>query len=159
MALYPPGQPHDKIYIYGLSTQGIFEKAAPLYECGESLRAISRKLNIPKSTIRKTLLEGGVALRSRGKRPLWELSRRRKTALRCAPYGNCLVNGKLVEDPREAAVIQLIMDWWQEGVSHCAIARRLNDQSIKPRRAAQWSQPTVGFIIKRQLKKPGEEEQ
>jgi hypothetical protein len=34
-------------------------------------------------------------------------------------------------------------------MGHCAIARRLNEQGIKPRKAAQWSQPTVGYIIKR----------
>jgi hypothetical protein len=81
-----------------------------------------------------------VALRSRGKRQKWEMLPCRKVALTSAPYGECLDNGKRVEDPKEAAVIQLIMEWWRAGLSHCAIARR----------AEKWSQPTVGFIIKRQ---------
>lgn len=71
-------------------------------------------------------------------------------AIKNAPYGFALVNGVLHEDPKERAVVQLIIKWWQQGLSHGAIARKLNDQKIKPRKAARWSQPTVGFIIKRQ---------
>ncbi len=48
------------------------------------------------------------------------------------------------------ANVSLMMTWWKQGQSLGAIARRLNDQKIKPRKAAHWSQPTVGFIIQRQ---------
>jgi hypothetical protein len=75
-------------------------------------------------------------------------------SVRNAPYGYCLVGGKLLEDPREMAVVQLMLKWWGEGMSLGAIARRLNSQRIKPRKATSWSQPTVGFIIQRQPKKP-----
>jgi hypothetical protein len=44
-----------------------------------------------------------------------------------------------------------MMKWREQGMGFCAIARRLNEQNIKPRKAAQWSQPTVGFIIQRKL--------
>jgi hypothetical protein len=43
-----------------------------------------------------------------------------------------------------------MLSWWKNGMSFGAIARRLNSQKIKPRKASQWSQPTVGFIIQRQ---------
>jgi hypothetical protein len=67
-----------------------------------------------------------------------------------------LVDGQLREHPKEMAVVRQILKWSQQGLSHGAIARRLNDQKVKPRKAAQWSQPTVGFIIKRQTKDSGD---
>ncbi len=54
-------QPHDSIKLCRLSKQGIFEKAAPLYEKGASLRAIARELDIPKTTVR---LDAGKVLES-----------------------------------------------------------------------------------------------
>jgi hypothetical protein len=60
-----------------------------------------------------------------------------------------LVAGQLQPDPREQVTLQLIIKWWQEGLSHCAITKSLNKKNIKPRKAKEWSQPTVGFIIKR----------
>jgi hypothetical protein len=72
-------------------------------------------------------------------------------SIRTAPYGYCLVNGKREVDPKEASVVRLMMKWREQGMGYCAIARRLNEQNIKPRKAAKWSQPTVGFIIQRQL--------
>jgi len=132
-----------------LSKQGIFDKAAPLYAGGASLRAIARELGIPKTTIRETLVGGGVALRPHSMRQLSAAPAPARMSIRTAPYGTCVVDGKLMEQPKEAAVVRLILKWWHAGMSHCAIARRLNDQRIRPRNAAQWSQPTVGFIIKR----------
>ena len=142
-------EPHDSIQLYRLSRQGIYEKAAVLYEKGASLHAIARELNIPKSTVRKTLLDGGVVLRPHSKRQLQYVDVPSRISIRTAPYGYCVVEGRLVEDPKEASVVRLILEWWRQGMSHCAITRRLNDQRIKPRKAAKWSQPTVGFIIKR----------
>jgi hypothetical protein len=66
-----------------------------------------------------------------------------------APYGRCLVNGKLVDDPKEQAVIQRIQRYRQLGMSHRSIARKLNSQKYKPRRAKTWSQTLVSSIIKR----------
>jgi len=48
------------------------------------------------------------------------------------------------------AVVAQMLKWWKQGMSYGAIARKLNAQKIKPRKAAAWSQPTVGFIIQRQ---------
>jgi len=143
------GQPHDSIRLYHLSRQGIFDRAAVLYESGTSLRSIACELNVSKTAVRQTLLDGGVELRPHSKRQLRSAALPSRISLRTAPYGYCLVEGKRVEDPKEASVLRLILKWNQQGMSHCAIARRLNEQSIKPRKARQWSQPTVGFIIKR----------
>lgn len=142
-------QIHDSLGLFHLSRQGIFEIAAPKYRSGSSLSAIARELGIPKTKVRETLIYGGVALRAHSRRQLKCGSLPLRVSTRTAPYGFCVVGGKLVEDPREAEVVRLIKKWWQQGMSHCAITRRLNDQGIKPRKAALWSQPTVGFIIKR----------
>lgn len=73
----------------------------------------------------------------------------KQKSIKTAPYGWCLVDGKLHKDPREQSTLKLILKWAKQGQSHCAIARRLNEQNLKPRHATKWSQPTVGFIIKR----------
>lgn len=70
-----------------------------------------------------------------------------------ASYGYCLIQGKRIEDPKEQVILKLILKWATEGKSHCSIANKLNEKKLKPRKAAKWSQPTIGFIIKRHQKK------
>ncbi len=124
-----------------------------LYQSGFSLQAVSREVHRSKTYVRNTILKHGVDLRAHSLDQLASGVKSKAMAIKNAPYGFCLVNGGLLEAPKEMAVVQLIMKWWQQGFSHGAIARKLNSQKIKPRKAALWSQPTVGFIIKRQLKK------
>lgn len=107
--------------------------------------------HVHSQQLRQTLIDGGVALRPHSKRQVRHPSRPARMSIRTAPYGYCLVNGKREVDPKEASVVRLMMKWWEQGMSYCAIARRLNEQNIKPRKAAQWSQPTVGFIIQREV--------
>ena len=134
--MYDGGQAHDSIALYRLSKQGIYDNAAALYGKGASLGAIARELSIPKSTVRQTLLDGGVALRLHSRRQARSLVVPSQVSIRTAPYGFCVIEGRLVEDPKEASVVRLIMTWWRQGMSHCAITRRLNNQRIKPRKAA-----------------------
>lgn len=69
--------------------------------------------------------------------------------LKVAPYGYCLIEGKLVVDPKEHAIVQMIERSWHKGMSHRAIAKQLNGLKLKPRRASSWSQTLVSSIIKR----------
>jgi len=147
---YHPSQPHDKIEVLLFNPICISRSSVDLYLSGQSLQAIASKLRCSKTAVRDALIKAGVELRAHSTGQLDARLRVKAKALRNAPYGYCLVNGQLEEDPREVAVVQLIMKWWRQGLSHGAIARQLNRQKIKPRKAAQWSQPTVGFIIKRQ---------
>jgi len=117
------------------------------------LRAIATEVGLSKSGVRQTLLSAGVALRAHSNDQIKSGKASKATSIRNAPYGYCLVNRRLLEDPREMAVVQLMLQWWRDGMSLGAIARRLNSQKIKPRKAASWSQPTVGFIIQRQSNK------
>lgn len=99
---------------------------------------------------RVALIKHGVGLRSsnRGLKNV-EL----KTAGRhvgAAPYGYFVLKGKLVEDNREQQTVQLIIKLWSEGKSYAAIARYLNEHSVKTRRLRKWDHSTVGNIIKHQ---------
>lgn len=156
--LYHLGYPHDKIRFYTLTKEAIFDNASRLYASGRSLSSIASELGITKSAVRHALVSGGVVLRPHSKRQAKGKYGPKKCSLRTAPYGHCLVNGKLEIDPKEMSVVRLIMKWWHQGFSHCAIARKLNEQKVRPRKASKWSQPTVGFIIKRQLELETKEE-
>ncbi len=124
-----------------------------MYASGSSISAIANDLGIAKSTIRQSLISGGVTLRAHSNHQLGGASASKTKSIKNAPYGYCLVGGRLLEDPREMAVVQKMLAWRRSGMSLGAIARQLNSQKIKPRKAAQWSQPTVGFIIQRQVTK------
>ena len=148
-----PLQPHDFIQHYSSAKPLITEKASGMYREGYSLSAISASLNVSKNRVRKALLDHGVELRlhSNDQR---KSTKGAKPAFRNAPYGYCLVRGRLHEDPREMAIVLDILKWWRQGMSHGAIARKLNGLKVPPRKAGAWSQPTIGFIIKREAQKP-----
>lgn len=143
------GQPHDIVSISHIVKQAISQKASELYEKGYSTRAISRELGIGKSTVNSRLIEAGVELRGHSNGQLDSKKKPKKKSIKTAPYGWCLVDGMLHKDPREQSTLKLILKLATQGHSHCAIARKLNEQNLKPRHASKWSQPTVGFIIKR----------
>lgn len=124
-----------------------------MYVSGASLAAIGDELGIAKATIRQALISDGVQLRAHSNGQRKGTSAPKIMSIKNAPYGYCLVGGRLIEDPREMAVVRKMLTWWRSGMSLGAIARQLNSQKIKPRKAAQWSQPTVGFIIQRQKNK------
>jgi len=149
LTTYEPAQAHDSIHVSLLTKGGITEKSVQLYAEGLSIQAIATKLRLTKGAIRNHLLKAGVALRAHSNDQLHDQVYPRKRSIKTAPYGYCLVAGQLYPDPREQVVLQLIIKWWQEGFSHCAITKSLNKKNIKPRKAKEWSQPTVGFIIKR----------
>lgn len=114
------------------------------------MRSIAKELGCSKTSVRESLLKEKVDLRAHSHSQLSKDKKSKTLSVRNAPYGYCLVNGVLVEDPREMSVVALMVKWWNQGMSYGAIARKLNSQKIKPRKAAVWSQPTVGFIVQRQ---------
>ncbi|GIL17448.1 MAG: hypothetical protein BroJett040_11990 [Oligoflexia bacterium] len=141
--------PHDIIDISHLVKQAISHKASELYEKGYSTRAISNELGISKTAVKSRLTDVGVELRSHSNDQLTSNKKPKIRSIKAAPYGYCLVDGMLHKEPREQSTLKLILKWAKQGQSHCAIARKLNDQNLKPRHADKWSQPTVGYIIKR----------
>lgn len=140
----------DKISISNFTKQAITERSVTLYSSGASLSAIAKEIGCCKTTIREALSKENVVLRAHSHKQVSSHKQSKTMSVRSAPYGYCLVNGILVEDPREMAVVKLMVKWWTQGMSIGAIARKLNAQKVKPRKAATWSQPTVGFILQRQ---------
>lgn len=125
-----------------------------MYESGQSLKAISRQIDVPKSSLRGILLQGGMVLRAHSTIQTEISKKPRKMSAKTALYGFCLINGQLKEDPREIVIVQMILEWWNLGMNQMAISRSLNDQKIKPRSAKLWSQPSVRKIIQRNLVPP-----
>lgn len=152
-------QPVDKIDLFHLRPQGIFEKAAPLYRSGRSLREIARELKIPQTTLRQSLIDGGVVLRpnNRARKAASVLVQRPHVGV--APYGYCIIHGKLVAVPKEQEVIRLVLKLRSESKSLSDIAKHLNKHKVKPRSAKRWDHSTVNSIIKRNTKKPTKEDQ
>jgi len=142
-------QAHDFISISSYVKQGISRKAADLYEKGYSIRGISRQLGIGKTTVNEQIQAAGLPLRSHSNNQLGSKTKPKVRSIKTAPYGFCLVDGMLHKDPREQSILALILKWAEQGMGHTAIARKLNEQILKPRHAKQWSQPTIGYIIKR----------
>src|ERR1035441_9585196 len=64
-----------------------------------------------------------------------------------APFGYRIVDGLLVIHDAEATVVRQIYDWAAAGVSQRDIARRLNEQGIRPYMANSWGKTSVGRLI------------
>ena len=149
-----PAQYHDFIEVPSLSKEGISSSAAGFYDSGLSLRQISKQLNKSKSFIRKTLLEAGVALREY--RDVREEGRPRKHSHHTGntPFGYRCLRGRLIMDAREIEIVQLVLNFWTAGQSYSSIAKHLNNQGIKNRKATPWEHSLVRSIVERHKDKP-----
>lgn len=63
------------------------------------------------------------------------------------PYGWRRADGQLVADPVEQLVIARVRAWHSEGLTHAAIARRLNAGGTHCR-ARRWTAGTVAALLK-----------
>jgi DNA invertase Pin-like site-specific DNA recombinase len=61
-------------------------------------------------------------------------------------YGSRADNAELVDDPREAEVVQMVMDMREAGASYREIAGALTAAGLKPRRAASWHPMVIRSI-------------
>jgi len=95
------------------------------------------------------LIEGGVELRVANRdRKSFEL----KTEcphIGVAPYGFCIIQGRLVPVPKEQVTVQLVLKLRTEGKTLMDIAEHLNRHRVKPRIAKKWDHSTVRSILKR----------
>ncbi len=151
--IYPPRHPHDFISIPTLTKVGISEKTSELYAKGLSTRAIANELCISKTAVNGHLKSQDIPLRSHSNSQLSSSNNVKVRSIKTAPYGYCLLEGKLYKSPKEQSTLKIILLWASQGMSHCSIARELSKQKNKSRKAAKWSQPTIGLIIKRHNKK------
>ena len=150
---YEQRQAHDYIDFPSLSKEGISSKVAEFYASGLSLRQISQHLNKSKSFIRKTLLEAGVSLRESVESHLSESSAPSKPHSGNTPFGYRCLRGRVILDAREIEIVHLVMNLWTAGQSYSAIAKHLNNQGIKNRKATPWDHSFVRSIVERQKDK------
>ena len=139
---------HDFIELSPRTPARIYEKCAPLYEKGLSIRDIEAATGIPKSTVRETLTKSGMSLRN----PLNGNARHidRLHTKRCGhtPYGYAYLDGQLLIDPKEQIIVRKILKLHQSGMSGNAIATELNHQKIPSRTGKTWRPCVVRRIIK-----------
>lgn len=65
------------------------------------------------------------------------------------PFGKRNVDGVLVDDPREQAVIQRMRELQSEGRSLSAIAKALNEEGHQGKKATRWHHQTVSRVLSR----------
>jgi hypothetical protein len=66
-----------------------------------------------------------------------------------SPYGFAWLRGRLVMDPKEIEIVQLIIKLWQSGQKFSAIARHLNGLRKRTRSGSQWEHSLVRKIVLR----------
>jgi hypothetical protein len=144
---------HDTTEFFVLVREVIFDKVAPLYEEGWSLRDIQAHTGLAKTTIRKALLENGVSLREN--KTTSHLKSKSSVGKRAAlpPYGFCYFQGKVVPHPKEHDVLLQIYRHWKEGDNANVIFKILNGKRIPSRMAKEWSWNAVQNILDRLNKK------
>jgi DNA invertase Pin-like site-specific DNA recombinase len=74
------------------------------------------------------------------------------------PFGQTSVNGELVDDPQEQAVIDLIRRHHKSGKSLQMIADWLNEQGYKTKRGQLWKRISVKRVLDRLYAKTGNSE-
>jgi len=57
-------------------------------------------------------------------------------------------------DAREIEIVQSVMNLWAAGQSYSSIAKHLNNQEIKNRKATPWDHSLVRSIVERHKDKP-----
>ena len=114
---------------------------------------IAEELGISKTTIRETLIRGGVVLEPSNGRPIVKtVGPLKRRHIGHAPYGFASISGKLVEDPKEQSIVQKILKLRSAEMSLSDIARKLNELKIKPRSSKAWDHSTVRSILNRYQK-------
>jgi len=147
--LKKPRKYHDTISFFPNTKERIFEICAPLYVQGLSLREIERQTGFVKTTIKKTLNDGGLVLRNNRNRQKFNSKTPRVMKAGTIPYGYAYLEGKLVKDPKEYRTVLKIQKLWRSGKSCSAIATILNKQKTPTRMGGRWGKSVIARILKR----------
>ena len=143
-----PPYAHDYIELSPQTPARIYEKCAPLYESGLSIRDIEERTGIPKSTVHETLKKSGMVLRNPLKGNAVHINRLHTKRGGHTPYGYAYLDGQLLIDPKEQIIVRKIMKLHQSGLSGNAIAKELNHQKVPSRTGKSWRPCVVRRIIK-----------
>lgn len=139
-------QPHEIIELPNSCNVNSHVKFAQLYKMGLSLKEVSERTGVPKSTIRQTLIENGIAIRDfkNGSGKKHDLTKVRRSGN--TPFGYTYLEGQLVVDPKEYKVVLDIYRQWTSGKSYRAIARDLNDRGEPTRFGKSWKHEVIKNI-------------
>jgi hypothetical protein len=140
---------HDFIELSQKTPALIYDKCAPLYKKGHSLRDIEEQTGYPRSTIRDALKAHNFPIRSRMKTLKGEKTGKPFKCAGYAPYGFAYLDGQLVIDPKEHIIVRKILKLRQHGLSYRAIANELNKQKIPTRNGKSWYLSFIKTIIDR----------
>jgi len=151
---YEQPQAHDFMNFPLLSKQGISQIAADFYESGLSLDQIAKHLNCSKALVRKSLQSAGVVLRPSCQNPHFKKINPPNHRTGVPPFGYRILRGRLILDAREIQIVHLVMNLWTAGQSYSAIAKHLNNQGVKNRKATPWDHSLVRSIVERHKDKP-----
>jgi len=146
--------PHDFIELSPRTQSRIYEKCAPLYEKGLSIRDIEERTGIPKSTVRETLTKSGMSLRNPHNGNSLHTNRLHTKRGGHTHYGYAYLDGQLLIDPKEQIIVRKILKLHQSGMSGNAIAKELNNQKILSRSGKAWLSCVVRKIIKQNKSNP-----
>lgn len=139
---------HDFIELSPRTQSRIYEKCAPLYEKGLSIRDIEERTGIPKSTVREALTKSGMSLRNSLNGNARHIDRLHTKRSGHTPYGYAYLDGQLLIDPKEQIIVRKILKLHQSGMSGNAIAFELNRQKIPSRTGKTWRPCVARRIIK-----------
>ena len=135
----------DNIEISSACKEGFSEKITEMRLKGHSSREISTTLGIGKTTVLSILAKNGISTNIK-------TLRQQGMHIGATPFGYVVVQGKLVPDPREQKIVQMIMAQWKLGKSFTSIAKNLNAKKISTRNTKSWHRSVINSIVKRHQK-------
>jgi DNA-binding CsgD family transcriptional regulator len=120
-----------------------------LYRKGVSLNEIARIVGRSKAKVRRVLHSHGCwtgVKIAEGVYTSWRKTGRTRAQLY---FGYTYYMGQLAEEPREQQILILIRRLVSEGKNATEIAKHLNTQGMKPRRAKKWHRNSIFKILRR----------
>lgn len=143
------GKPHDFIQLTFRNYDKYLGKVAELYTAGNSLREISRIVDLSKTKVRELVLRAGITLRSmRDEKGRLIVGTRGKRSVK-PPYGFWFLNGVLQQHPKEYPVVLEIVERWKSDQTMNSIATWLNRRDVKSPMNKKWSWNSVKNVINR----------
>lgn len=144
---------HDFILLEIRNYDKYLAQVAELYTSGNSLREISRIVDLSKTKVRDLVLRAGIPLRSmRNEKGQLVLGSRGKRNVKPS-YGFWFLNGEVQRHPKEYPIVLEIVERWKSGQSMNSIATWVNRRGIKSPMNKKWSWNSVKNIIERIMKK------
>lgn len=143
------GKPHDFIQLTFRNYDKYLAQVAELYTAGNSLREVSRIVDISKTKVRDLVLRAGIPLRSmRNEKGQLIVGTRGKRNVK-PPYGYWFLNGELQQHPKEYPIVLEVVERWKSGQTMNYIATWLNRRRVKSPMNKKWSWNSVNNVIKR----------